>query len=281
MDMKLNGWSHPQRTHSGFTLVELLVIVSALAILGIIHLTAMAAARQKTENLACMNNLRQLTTAWKAYASDNGGRFVIVPDDPITKAWVYGDMDYMGGTANTNLNYLTNASYALMGPYTRNARVYKCPTDMSQSLGRKGAPRIRSYSMNQAAGPGTDGTSRRSGMWLNGGSGHGPYKVFIKESDLSSIAPSQFWLFIDEHPDSINDGGFAVRMDTVSWVDFPSPLHDGGYCLSFFDGHVELQKLNNLVGVPSVIYSGIGSSITVPSNSDIVWLQARTSYKAQ
>ena len=46
-------------------------------------------------------------------------------------------------------------------------------------------------------------------------------------------------VFIDEHPDSIDDGYFAVLVDDRSWQNYPASWHQNGVNLSFADGHAE------------------------------------------
>src|SRR5882724_9215266 len=54
----------------GFTLIELLVVLAILAALASTLLPALAKAKPNTSAAQCLNNLRQLTTAWKMYAHD-------------------------------------------------------------------------------------------------------------------------------------------------------------------------------------------------------------------
>ncbi len=56
----------------GFTLVELLVVVSIIALLASILVPAMTRARYVTRFTSCGNNLRQITVACSTYANDYG-----------------------------------------------------------------------------------------------------------------------------------------------------------------------------------------------------------------
>ncbi|MED5380923.1 MAG: hypothetical protein VYC47_00005, partial [Verrucomicrobiota bacterium] len=49
--------------------------------------------------------------------------------------------------------------------------------------------------------------------------------------------------FVDEHPDSINDGWNIMNptSDAV-WVDFPANYHNGACGYAFADGHAEIKK---------------------------------------
>jgi hypothetical protein len=60
---------------------------------------------------------------------------------------------------------------------------------------------------------------------------------------LSQVpAPARMFVFVDEHPDSINDGYFLNRATYREWVDLPASHHDGAAAFAFADGHSRLQK---------------------------------------
>jgi prepilin-type N-terminal cleavage/methylation domain-containing protein/prepilin-type processing-associated H-X9-DG protein len=62
------------RTNSrlrGFTLIELLVVISIIAILASLLLPAIGLVRDAAKNVGCINNLRQISLAYVAYANDN------------------------------------------------------------------------------------------------------------------------------------------------------------------------------------------------------------------
>ena len=116
----------------------------------------------------------------------------------------------------------------------------------------------------------------------------GKWRVFARDSDV--LKSSQTWVFIDEHPASINDGGFGFRMsDTPAqtasqgWVDFPAGFHGGAASLSFIDGHGELHKW---VEKPQAGKRGFDAKVLdysllndgkFANNRDIWWMNERTS----
>ena len=72
------------------------------------------------------------------------------------------------------------------------------------------------------------------------------YQQFLTESDLRD--PSKIFVFLDEHPDSINDAAFATQSDgaynkgSARIIDFPASYHNGACGFSFCDGHSEIHK---------------------------------------
>jgi hypothetical protein len=248
-------------------------------------LPALSRAKCRAKAIHCMNSGRQLMPAWQMYNDDNRGNFPrntqskAECDDTTSQSWVKGWLEYGNTVVNTSTADLLDPP-ALIGQYVRSTEIYRCPSDPSRSDGATGPERVRSRSMNAVF---CDGTEDNVAYWLENPV-HPPqrYRLFHNEGELSMAGAANIWLFIDEHPDSINDGSFAVKIPTSSkatqWIDVPSKYHCNGCGITFADGHSEIHKWVHPDKIPEVTYVDLtaGNQPVQLGNDDVIWMAEHT-----
>ncbi len=224
----------------GFSLVELLVVIAIIAILAGLLLPALAASKRRANAVVCINNQRQLVTAWRLYSLDNNDELVVnnpantfTPTGGVLPSWSLGNHIY-GSPDGTNVSLLMSNRVGSLGSFVQSVRLFRCPSDKSQTKLSNGRPypRLRSYSMPRM---------------LNGFpidiAGYNS-EVFRKHSDLQRVKRSDWIVFMDTHEDSIGTCSFTPLRDAVTgfWGKYPASRHGRAGTLGYDDGHAEVKK---------------------------------------
>ena len=278
------------RKAAAFTRLELLVVLCVLALLVSIAIPGQARARPGGQALQCLNTLRQLISASSLYCADNrdslpmvfhGGFVPSGAGDP-NKPWVTGWLDWTTSPDSTNVTYLLDPRYAsLAGYFGRDKRIYKCPADVYVSPAQRALrweERARSVSANVYVGKGNAWASSAGGP--SGPNNLTIYRGAAKVPDLLIPGPARTWVYMDEHPDSMNDGGLWSPDTPFNMQDAPATYHNGAAGVAMADGHCEMHRwtgatmnrASSLGGLAGVSFNARNNFSTVQGDPDLFWL---------
>lgn len=261
---------------NGFTLIELLVVIAIIAILAALLLPALNAAKMRAKSMQCLNNTRQLMVAWRIYTDENNDlvpmSFPSKASDPV---WVKGRLDYDNANSD-NWNVTNTLAQGSIWPYAGNSpSIYSCPADLTTVTPTSGpfagqvVSRIRSYSMNDWMGASTSGFT----VYRNTS-----FHVYDKLGDIIHPSPSDLWILVDQHPDSISTAWFIVdetgypNASQTKLAGIPASYHNGGCSFSFADGHSETHHWLDGRTKPPTTFVQNTTTQAQPFNNDIVWL---------
>jgi prepilin-type N-terminal cleavage/methylation domain-containing protein/prepilin-type processing-associated H-X9-DG protein len=241
----------------GFTLVELLVVIAVIALLMAILLPALTRAKEQGKRAVCLHHLQQLMVAWIMYADSNND--LIVRGDageydswhPGETPWVMKDFD-----ATTLEQRRTAIEKGALFRYTKDLRVYKCPTGQSEN--------IRMYSS-------VDSMNSADDAHMGFGAGavmikvrqtiRKPYEriVFYDDGCLGDTAMGAFSIFVYKN----------AILSSQEWWDVPPVRHGEGSTFAFADGHTEYYKWRDK---RTIDYGRrINNNHTQPGNEDMRW----------
>jgi prepilin-type N-terminal cleavage/methylation domain-containing protein len=186
-----------------FTLVELLVVIAVIGILAALLLPALARAKERGRQAACINSVRQQTLAVLMYADENSD---------ILPPTAYND---------TNGNEVDWPS--LLDPYLNYVvKIHLCPSDHSSQ--------VNSYGLNELAF--VDLTDPDPGPPMRLASFHSPTRS-IMQGDIGTeddfVTPRPDTLKLTAPGSTLNDDADAR----------PASRHLDRCDLGFMDGHGE------------------------------------------
>jgi prepilin-type processing-associated H-X9-DG protein len=245
-----------------------------------------------------MNNQKQLVLAAIMYAQDNNDKWL--PNQPGQSVeWCAGTMSSLPD--GTNWTKLIDPVQSVIAPYCKTPAIFKCPADRSGFNSAGGVvasggakDRVRSVAMSQSVGtfgqarPPINAGEAVTGQWLTGSntgdSRQTAWRTYGTTASMVVPGTSMLFVFLDEHPLSINDGQFAVEMQTTGAfaqiIDWPASYHNRAAGFSFADGHAEIHRwLGTKILAGGAGNGGSGQSAQ-DSAPDMAWLQAHSSAPA-
>jgi hypothetical protein len=203
----------------------LLVVIAIISILASMLLSTLSAAKAKALRTQCLNNQRQLGTAWALYASESSDRLALNlggTDNGIHRSppgcWVTGNAAWDADPATITRGTLF--------PYTRSLPIYHCPADHSRVVGTS-TTRLRSVSLS---------------IYMGGEDAETNFMIYPVMKFTELRHPAKTLTFLDEDENGINEGIFLYASKMDVWMDTPGRRHQTGLVLVFADNHAEYWK---------------------------------------
>jgi prepilin-type N-terminal cleavage/methylation domain-containing protein/prepilin-type processing-associated H-X9-DG protein len=273
----------------GFTLVELLVVISIIALLMAVLLPALAKARTQAKRIVCLSGLKQLVLGWMAYAENNDSKIVNAgqppsntpsPTEPYwcTPLPPLATNDETGGpypairfdwdlTAGLPRYGYQEAIILLkrgaLYRYVKNAKVYRCP-EAAKDI-------YRTYIMPE---------SMNASMYPNPAVYHAEGQIIKRMGQIKKSAERV--VFFEEKiisPDAFMFP-YNTNGNTVYWdADLPNIMHGSGANFGFADGHadyhawvcattLEMCKPTNTISFST----SLAKAVTECKNADAKWV---------
>lgn len=215
-----------------FTLIEVLVVVTIIALLLAILLPSLNRAREVSRRTVCLHNLKMLGQCWVLYHTVNKGALVAGVADsrevtpPTNVDWLKthapGWTRYTSNTPNSEpiTKQLAAIRAGALYKYARNEAIYRCP----RTRGRE----MRTYSTNQGANGYVEGAFDGGHTWND----------WVARRIDEMTPPCNRLVFFDDFPENW-DACWMISPVKATWWNPLSLRHDLGTTLTFADGHAE------------------------------------------
>ncbi len=226
-----------------FTLIELLVVIAIIALLMAILFPVLRSAREQGQRVVCLSNLKQLTLAWTAYATEHDGKIVNgsaffkgIAGSSMIEGWV-GTSFYFPESRSA---VIENPDKGALWPYLNDIDVYCCPR------GWRGHA-VTYTTVVAANGALVEGTylpgQTNSELIKFGKRVNRTVLRLTRLTEITSPGASLRAVFIDNSNTPSGDDFYVHYLYPKWYGPSPPPIqHNYGTTLSMADGHAEYWR---------------------------------------